>query len=128
MPGDPTSTKKACKNCKIVKPLDEFPNTPRTRDKRESWCKECHKPGQRNRTLLRKYGITADQYDGMVVAQDGKCAACNETAKLVVDHCHKSGKVRALLCDRCNRLLGVADDRIELLQAAIAFLGVHKEA
>lgn len=127
VPGDPSAAAKACKKCKQTKPLGDFPNTPRTRDKRESWCKECHKPGNRDRTIRRKYGITSAQYDAMVEAQGGRCAACGESHKLVIDHCHKSGKVRALLCDRCNRLLGVADDKIDLLKAAIAFLEVHTQ-
>lgn len=127
-PGDPSLKEKACRACGQVKPKSEFHAESRTRDGKGSYCKACFAVRQRDVTIRRKYGITSVQYDAMVVAQAGKCAACNEPAKLVIDHCHKSGKVRALLCDRCNRLLGVADDRIELLQAAIAFLGVHKEA
>ncbi len=127
-PGDPALTEKPCRRCNVVKPMADFHNEPRNRDGRASHCKSCYEKQQFVPRLSRKYGITEDEYKALVVKHDGKCGMCSETAKLVVDHCHKSGKVRALLCDRCNRLLGVADDRIELLQAAIAFLGVHKEA
>lgn len=107
--------------------MADFHNEPRNRDGRASWCKDCIAPGNRDRQIRRKYGITSAHYDEMVEAQGGKCAVCDEERKLVIDHCHRSGKVRALLCDRCNRLLGVADDQIDLLKAAIAFLEVHTQ-
>lgn len=85
--------------------------------------------------LLRNFGITLTQYAEMFKAQDGKCAICNkpETAKdrmgnsrpLCVDHCHKSGNVRELLCNRCNHMLGLADDDIPTMESAIAYLKAH---
>lgn len=59
----------------------------------------------------------------MEVTQSGKCLICNEIPKrLVVDHCHTSGKVRGLLCDHCNTGLGRFKDSPELLMAAIRYL------
>lgn len=124
-PGDPSLSEKPCRACGEVKPMSDFHNEPRNRDRKASWCKECVAPGNRDRAIQRKYGITSADYDAMAAAQGGNCACCGESAKLVIDHCHKSGKVRALLCDRCNRLLGVADDQPDLLRAALAFLEVH---
>lgn len=60
----------------------------------------------REYALKAKYGITLDQYDGMVKKQDGKCAICFRIRKLVVDHDHKTGKMRKLLCAACNTRLG----------------------
>jgi hypothetical protein len=60
--------------------------------------------------LVRKFGITSAQYDAMLVSQDGKCAICrreNINKRLAVDHNHVTGKVRGLLCVRCNVWLGV---------------------
>ena len=53
-----------------------------------------------------KYGITEDEYTAMLEAQEGRCAICNLERKLVIDHDHKTGKVRGLLCKPCNAMLG----------------------
>ena len=118
-------TEKPCTKCGEVKPLDEFWAEPRNRSGRHSACKVCMAASLRNSALVRKYGITAEDYDHMLAAQEGKCPICGEHRALVVDHCHRNGNVRALLCDRCNRLLGVADDNRALLTAAIRFLDTH---
>lgn len=58
----------------------------------------------------RVYGITAEQYEGMVEDQDGCCAICKRGAELVVDHHHMSGRVRSLLCSPCNTALGLLQE------------------
>lgn len=126
-PSDPKATDKQCSKCRETKPMDDFHNDKRNRDGRASFCKQCFAEQQFIPRIVRKYGLTEDEYRALVAKHDGKCGICNEANKLVIDHCHKSGKVRALLCDRCNRLLGVADDKIDLLKAAIAFLEVHTQ-
>jgi hypothetical protein len=78
--------------------------------------------------LYQRYGLDFDDLDEMSVAQDNVCAMCREAKKLVVDHCHASGAVRALLCYRCNTLLGVAGDDVELLKTAVNYLQHHKDA
>lgn len=64
----------------------------------------------RNKHLKRKYGITVEQYNEMLRNQNGTCKICNRACKtgkfLAVDHCHKTGKVRGLLCALCNTNLG----------------------
>jgi hypothetical protein len=50
----------------------------------------------------RKYGLSADQYETMLKAQDYRCKICKKRQKLCVDHCHKTGRVRGLLCIPCN--------------------------
>lgn len=70
---------------------------------------------------LRKYGITQEQYDAMLEAQGGRCAGCatdNPGAKgWCIDHCHKSGRVRVLLCNRCNTVFGLTDEDPAKLRA-----------
>lgn len=126
VPGTPDRTEKACTKCRVVQPLENFHKDKRTRDGRQSSCKTCYAGALRSGALVRKYGITAEDYEAMVAAQRGRCPVCKEQPdRLVVDHCHRTGKVRALLCDRCNRLLGVADDDPQLLKAAVGFLAAH---
>ena len=84
-------------------------------------------------TLRKKYGITPEQYYVMFEAQNGNCAICgiNQSQfvkKLYVDHSHKTGKVRGILCVNCNMLIGHAMEDPEILNKAIAYLksyGIH---
>lgn len=79
--------------------------------------------------LLRNYGITEADYDRMALEQGGRCAICatddpgggNEFWS--VDHCHDSGRVRGLLCNKCNMALGLMGDDPVRLTSAIAYLG-----
>jgi uncharacterized protein YbaR (Trm112 family) len=76
--------------------------------------------------LKRLYGITFEDYIEMLVEQDQVCAICKEECKtrkmLSVDHDHQSGKVRGLLCNRCNRAIGMMKDDIVILENAIQYL------
>ena len=90
-----------------------------------------------NRKLKNRYGITPEQYTEILEKQNGKCAICGneETAKhhkskkvqkLAVDHCYKSGKVRGILCQDCNRGIGKFHDDISILENAIKYLILYK--
>lgn len=76
--------------------------------------------------LRKKYNLSLDQFDNMVLAQGGVCAICGNTCELhtnlSVDHCHESGVVRGLLCARCNKGLGHFMDDPDILKAAISYL------
>lgn len=80
---------------------------------------------QRNAKLRAKYGITIEEFEAMLDAQGGACAVCRshpEHRDLCVDHDHDTGKVRGLLCDLCNRMLGQAGDNPALLEAGASYL------
>lgn len=78
--------------------------------------------------LLKTYGLTAEQFHAMENAQGGACAVCRTTEPggahggLVVDHCHVTGRVRGLLCGRCNSGIGYLKDDPSLCEAASAYL------
>lgn len=76
----------------------------------------------RNAYLKRKYGITLDDFFRMHDEQRGRCAACGEERPLVVDHCHKTGAIRLLLCDRCNRTIAYAHEDPSYLRRLAIFL------
>ena len=82
--------------------------------------------------LKRKYGLTLEAYDELLAAQGGGCAICGRTPKsdiaLHVDHCHRSGAIRGLLCFRCNNALGDLDHDLELFRAATAYLEASEVA
>lgn len=74
----------------------------------------------------RKYGLSEDAYQKLLDASDGNCMICKKPwvgdRKLSIDHNHKTGKVRGLLCRICNVFLGRIDDSTEILEAMIAYL------
>lgn len=107
----------------------------RNRDKRiEYYMKQGE--GVLNRRLMRDYGITAHDYLGMVNLQDNRCAICGEKETrgqqriwgetnerlLCVDHNHETGKVRGLLCSKCNSMLGFGKDDPDILQRGIEYI------
>lgn len=77
-------------------------------------------------TLMRRYGITLKKYNQMLSQQGGKCAICNSTNacghNLSVDHDHTSGKVRGLVCKRCNYLIGVVEWEHNKLEKIFRYL------
>ena len=139
--------RKACSRCGLSKPVSDFYKSVRERDGLKYQCKECDKKAsavhyrtnseyrkrslQRSRThgLKKRYGISEEQYNEMFNRQNGVCAICktNEGQKqLAVDHDHKTGIIRKLLCMNCNTAIGMFKDDPELLQAAISYLREHR--
>lgn len=77
--------------------------------------------------LRKKYGITIEDYEAILSGQDSRCAICRSDTsaggdRLAVDHCHKTGKIRGLLCFDCNVAIGKFKDSPELLLRAIEYL------
>ena len=80
--------------------------------------------------LKRTYGITLENYNELLIAQDCKCAICSKELDFeawgadspVVDHCHTQGHVRGILCNECNRGLGYFRDNVNALAKAISYL------
>lgn len=92
---------------------------------------------KKDRYLQRLYGITLEQYRQMLNNQNGVCAICNQPETtinkrgncvqyLAVDHNHQTGKVRGLLCRKCNRILGDAKENIEIFNSATNYLNLHR--
>lgn len=111
-----------CRVCRSWLAADAFV-VDRTRSTgRASLCRRCASEKQ---TSLR-YGITVAQLRSMIALQGGICPICERSdERMEVDHCHDSGKVRDLLCSRCNGALGQFCDNIGLLKRAIAYLEKH---
>ena len=83
------------------------------------------KKSVQDRRLRKQYGIGNDDYEQLKSLQGDKCAICGEEQndkRLAVDHNHDTGKVRGLLCEKCNRGLGLFCDNVDLLEKAVTYL------
>lgn len=94
------------------------------------YCK--HKQKRKNRTLKIKYGIDLKDYESMLLSQDGKCKICKKAKPgkynfFAVDHDHLTGKVRGLLCSKCNIGLGQFEDNEDLLIEASKYLAESRK-
>lgn len=130
---------KKCYSCGETKPKSEFARCKTKKDGLQSNCKHCRKEWYQNNKekiqntqYLYKFGITSEEYNVKLLKQNFCCAICGKhmaynKRRLVVDHCHTTNKIRDLLCDNCNVLLGHAKDDIEILQKAISYLKEHNE-
>jgi len=98
------------------------------KQRQKAWS-DANKDILKSRRYVKAYGITLEQYNKMLAEQNGKCKICGIhhtelpiNQVLGIDHCHRSGAVRGLLCNRCNNILGFADDNIEIFNQCIEYL------
>jgi hypothetical protein len=127
---------KICKTCKVEKNLSEFyirnlACKKCCNQKAREWSKnnpEAVKQSSRKTKLKQKYGISVDDYNEMFKEQKGVCFICakeHQRRPLNVDHCHKTGTVRKLLCDKCNMALGLVEDSTERLNKLMEYLNAY---
>jgi len=115
---------------RIISRIKETSKTEEFKEKRKVFNKG-RKEKNREVYYKKRYGITLMQYNQLLTIQNNTCAICKiaeteikhgRNTYLAVDHCHISGKVRGLLCYKCNSLLGFVNDKIETLKNAIKYL------
>lgn len=120
---------KQCTKCRDKKPTTEFHSNASKWDGLDNTCKVCKtRRNQRVYKLRKQYNLTEQQYEELYESQHGCCAICADELIEVgsnnfgVDHDHTTGKVRGILCRRCNQGLGQFRDNPKLLQEAIRYL------
>lgn len=135
-------TLKRCCTCREDKPPTEFFRSKATLDGRMYKCKKCSlaykrkrrargfrddrsREGHRRYKLHRRYGLSDEQVAAMIAEQGGGCAICTRRfgpkRRVVIDHCHESGRVRGALCFSCNTRVGFLE-RSGLLPVLHAYL------
>jgi len=130
------SKTKICTSCGKEKLLKEFPYLI-NKLRYAPYCYQCRrdkykgdkhtKNRLRNRHLLTNYNLSLEDYNTILKSQNYRCAICKKPEnklkqQLSVDHNHKTGKIRGLLCPDCNRGLGCFKDNKNLLRLAIKYL------
>lgn len=137
---------KQCTKCEIEKPLTEFRSrSGNMKHLLKSWCKTCHYAthkkwcadnqdrvkeyrGRDAWTLVKRcarYNITPAEFVTAYEAQEGKCLVCYETISQMdsaIDHNHKTGEFRGILCKKCNRAIGMLQDSPTILRRAAEYL------
>lgn len=124
---------KYCPKCKEVKPVEEFGKNRAEKTGLTAYCKLCHNAagretkqrlygGTRYYHIQHRYGITAAEVDEMIARQGGRCMICRVGKAEHVDHDHKTGEVRGILCFNCNGGLGQFKDRRDTMARAIGYL------
>ena len=100
---------------------------PRLKETRRRY--DLRSQNRRKSALKCSYRMSLEQYEQLLVRQNGACAICGKqtTKRLCVDHCHATGRVRGLLCSKCNLGIGQLDDDPGLMRAAIAYLSRRQE-
>lgn len=123
-----------CAHCKEPCPPATVAGPPRKFCSRSCAVSDNQKqqPARLRKRVLAGYGLTLEAYDEMVTKQDGCCAICKTFEPLTrtgvwpIDHCHETGRVRALLCNSCNLGLGAFRDDPDRLRAAAEYVERHK--
>lgn len=143
---------KICSRCKVSKEVSFFGLCSRSRDRLKSACKLCtnemgrvcekkhsaarrvqrktyrslhkdkFKSYRKRANLIYNYGMTVENFNQMSLTQKNRCAVCNQIKKLVVDHCHTTGKIRGLLCQQCNSGLRYFKDSLYNLTSAYRYI------
>ena len=134
-----------CAECNKIKPTTCFYKCNKNKKGFQYHCKSCSAVFRKKRTILKKeqqrntqlqnlYGITQEEYEKLLLHQNGLCKIC-KTFKLhpkanfmVVDHDHYTNKLRGILCFKCNAGLGHFDDNVNKLTNAIKYLIVSNSA
>lgn len=131
---------KNCFGCKDRKDFKDFSKDSGSLDGRFSTCKECQSirskemtpEYRRSKQLKMLYGITQEHYESLLERQGFRCAICGAkeaggpTSSFKIDHCHDSGHVRGLLCNKCNLGIGHLQDDIAILHKAIEYLNENR--
>jgi len=96
-------------------------------------CRRHYQEDVHRRALLKRYGMTQDVYDRMVARQRNRCAICrrkrpaSDGREWSIDHDHVTGQVRGLLCNDCNRAIGLLSDDPKILRAATQYVERHRQ-
>jgi hypothetical protein len=121
---------KTCSTCDVIKPLSDFFSY--KNGNYHSCCKCCSKlkcqEYHKNTYRFARHGISKEQFGAMILGQDSNCIICKKelSSESNIDHDHITGKIRGVLCGKCNKGLGLFNDDVNALKNAIKYLNNNK--
>ena len=136
---------KKCSSCTIEKKISDFyidkrRNSPRSickkcqqgfnskwRTENEDAWKQINRKSQERWRLKNVYRISEDELKILKDRSDGQCEICKVREADCIDHCHRLGIVRGLLCDKCNLAIGLIGENIATLNNAIEYLNDYNK-
>jgi hypothetical protein len=113
---------KFCRSCQTIKSHSEWSRNASASDGLQTRCKDCARERGRRDHLKRSYGLTESEAADLFASQGGLCAICQSVPAIHIDHNHKTGAIRGMLCFRCNAALGQFGDEAETLVRAARYL------
>ena len=113
---------KFCRGCRTIKPHSAWSRNSHASDGLQTRCKECKRASGRRDHLRKSYGLTESEVVEILTSQDGLCAICQSAPAIHIDHDHRTGAVRGMLCFRCNAALGQLGDSPDVLVRATRYL------
>lgn len=137
---------KTCRKCKVNQPKKDFHKRSSAKDGLYSYCKKCtqeisstsyaKKRGKRCAQFTEyhyktNYNINYEDFLNLADSQNNCCKICKielvfstrSSNRAVLDHCHATGKIRGVLCNSCNRALGLLKESKDVLKSALSYLG-----
>jgi hypothetical protein len=127
-----------CTECREIKPISKFSKRNNRSIGIQSKCINCTSISNKKRRLKdpdkyrdkyykTSYNSSLDEYNNLLNSQGGGCAICKTNSnKMCMDHCHDTMKIRGVLCDRCNRGIGLLRDDVDVLLSAYKYLLKYK--
>lgn len=111
-----------CSSCNHIPPTPKY-----FKRRKRIICKKCRAQRSREQMLVKEYGLTFQAFNDLLLQQGRRCAICRTDkpggrGSFCVDHCHKSGRIRGLLCNRCNIILAKMGDDLAGAQRFVNYL------
>ena len=116
-----------CPSCERAVALEDFGRSSYTASGLASYCKPCKNAASSDAYFYRKYKLTQPELRALRAAQQDRCGICGAPEPEHLDHDHVTGKIRMLLCQRCNQGLGMFRDEPYLLRVAALYVEGHRE-
>jgi hypothetical protein len=116
-----------CPGCQQAVAHEDYSRNSRQSAGFGSLCLRCHRRSSNEAYWKRRYGLTRAEVDALREEQGDACAVCGAAGPEHLDHDHQTGRIRALLCQRCNQGLGLLRDDPTVLRAAADYVEEHRE-
>ncbi|MGY1812429.1 endonuclease domain-containing protein [Blastococcus sp. SYSU D00820] len=115
-----------CPSCEQAVAHEDYARSTSTASGFGSNCKSCKRTADRHGYFYRRYGLTPEGIADLRARQGNRCAICADSDPGHIDHDHVGGRVRGLLCERCNLALGLLRDDPQLMRSAAAYVEIHR--